>query len=273
MTPVSQFAGATAIRRTGEGSYAAAIDPAWSIGGVPNGGYLLAILARAALDITGDDDPLTVSGHFTRPPSFGPAEARIEVVKRGRQVSTVRATLWQEGKPRLDTLISTGRLPEGDGPLRYDDRPAPDLPDPDRCPRSEHGLFPVALLDVVEERLDPATSPFRISPEGTLETAPTGTPTLHGWVRLADGADPDPVFLALACDALPPTVFNLGAFGWAPTVELTVLMRARPAPGWLRCETSTGSVSGGWFDEECRLWDTTGRLVAQSRQLALVGTG
>jgi hypothetical protein len=67
-------------------------------------------------------------------------------------------------------------------------------------------------------------------------------------------------------------VFNLGAFGWAPTVELTVLLRAVPAPGWLRVEARTHSVAGGWFDEEARAWDSTGRLVAQSRQLALAAT-
>jgi hypothetical protein len=32
-------------------------------------------------------------------------------------------------------------------------------------------------------------------------------------------------------------------------------------------------VSGGWFDEEAEVWDSTGRLVAQSRQLARVGRG
>lgn len=268
----SAFAAATVVERVADGRFAAEIDPAWSIGGVPNGGYLLAILARAALAESTDADPLAISGHFTRPPAFGPAEVHVELVKRGRQVSTVRATLWQDGKARLDTLISTGRLPEPDPTLAYDDRPAPQLPEPGACPRSEHGVLPVALLDVVEQRLDPATSPFKLG-DGGVETAPSGTPELRGWIRLADGADPDPVFLALACDAFPPTVFNLGAFGWAPTVELTLLLRGRPAPGWLRCETSTGSVSGGWFDEGCRLWDSTGRLVAQSRQLALVGTG
>jgi hypothetical protein len=27
-------------------------------------------------------------------------------------------------------------------------------------------------------------------------------------------------------------------------------------------------VAGGWIDEDYRIWDSTGRLVAQSRQLA-----
>jgi hypothetical protein len=30
-------------------------------------------------------------------------------------------------------------------------------------------------------------------------------------------------------------------------------------------------VGGGWFDEEAEVWDSVGRLVAQSRQIARVG--
>nr|WP_308253028.1 hypothetical protein [Pseudonocardia sp. ICBG601] len=43
------------------------------------------------------------------------------------------------------------------------------------------------------------------------------------------------LFALMSGDILPPTVFNLGGSrGWAPTVQLTALLRARPAPGWLR---------------------------------------
>jgi hypothetical protein len=79
--------------------------------------------------------------------------------------------------------------------------------------------------------------------------------------------------LALAVDALPPVVFGLGATGWAPTVELTWHMRGVPAPGPLQVAARCRHVSGGWFDEEAEVWDTAGRLVAQSRQLARVGRG
>jgi hypothetical protein len=56
-------------------------------------------------------------------------------------------------------------------------------------------------------------------------------------------------------------------------VELTWYMRAVPAPGVLRVAARCRHVSGGWFDEEAEVWDSAGRLVAQSRQLALVGRG
>jgi hypothetical protein len=54
-----------------------------------------------------------------------------------------------------------------------------------------------------------------------------------------------------------------------PTIELTVHIRGVPAPGPLRCAFRSRFVGGGLVDEEGEIWDTTGTLVAQSRQLAL----
>jgi hypothetical protein len=42
-------------------------------------------------------------------------------------------------------------------------------------------------------------------------------------------------------------------------------------PGWLEVHGSGRLVSDGWFDEEVEIWDSAGRLVAQSRQLARSG--
>jgi hypothetical protein len=96
-----------------------------------------------------------------------------------------------------------------------------------------------------------------------------GQPVIRGWAR-PRGEPTDVLFAMLAGDVLPPTVFNLGGErGWAPTVQLTALLRAHPAPGWLRMESRASSVGGGWFDEDVTVLDAAGRLVCQARQLAL----
>nr|WP_228278472.1 acyl-CoA thioesterase domain-containing protein [Brevibacterium limosum] len=69
-------------------------------------------------------------------------------------------------------------------------------------------------------------------------------------------------------DSFPPVMFDLGRFNWAPTMELTAHVRALPAPGWIGARLSTRNIAGGMFEEDCELWDSDGRLVAQSRQLA-----
>jgi hypothetical protein len=76
--------------------------------------------------------------------------------------------------------------------------------------------------------------------------------------------------LLLAVDALPPVSLDLGLGGWVPTLELTVHVRARPASGWLRLTHSTRNFAHGYLEEDAEVWDSSGRLVAQSRQLARV---
>jgi acyl-CoA thioesterase len=256
---VSEFEAVTAVRRRPDSEiYDADLHPGWAIGGKPNGGYLLATLARAGCDVVGTVHPLAVSAHYLRAPSAGPAEVHTEVVRLGRRVCTSRATLWQAGKPCIDALITSGELHADEAV--WDAEPAPAMPAPQDCVAAGTPRFDVELFGHVELLLDPVTAPF---PE------PSGDPRIRFWFRLRDGSPPDVLSLLLAPDTGPPTVFNLGVFGWSPTVELTVLLRGLPAPGWLLCESQARLLAGGWFDEQASVWDSTGRLVAQARQLAL----
>jgi acyl-CoA thioesterase len=257
---VSDFDDVTAIRRRGDSTtYDADLHPGWTIGDKPNGGYLLAVVARAACDIVDTTHPLAVSGHYLRAPSAGPAEVRTEVVRHGRRVSTSRATLWQDDKPCIDALVTSGELHQAD--VEWSAAPPPDMPPPEKCLAAVNPFIKIELFDHAELRVDPSTSPFPTA---------TGEALLRFWFRLRDGAEPDVLSLLLAVDSGPPTMFNLGMYGWAPTVELTVLLRGLPAPGWLLVQARTRLLADGWFDEEATAWDSTGRLVAQSRQLALV---
>ena len=89
------------------------------------------------------------------------------------------------------------------------------------------------------------------------------------WFKLVDDRPIDPIALLTVVDTLPPVTFEMGMPGWAPTLELTVHVRTTPAPGLLRIRHETRNFAGGFFEEDCEVWDSAGRLVAQSRQLAL----
>ena len=95
---------------------------------------------------------------------------------------------------------------------------------------------------------------------------------MRGWFEFADGAPIDAFGLLAAADAFAPVCFNRPEFqvGWAPTLELTVHIRAVPAPGPLRLRFHSRFIQNGMFEEDGEAWDSSGVLVAQSRQLALI---
>ena len=52
--------------------------------------------------------------------------------------------------------------------------------------------------------------------------------------------------------------------------QMTVYLRAVPVDGWLRVLCTTTQIGRDWFDEDHTVVDAAGRIVVQSRQLALV---
>ena len=79
------------------------------------------------------------------------------------------------------------------------------------------------------------------------------------------------VLFALMCgDISVPVTFAVNRTGWAPTVQLTAYLRALPADGWLRVICTTTQIGQDWFDEDHTVVDSAGRIVVQTRQLAMV---
>ena len=141
--------------------------------------------------------------------------------------------------------------------------PRPFVPAPETCVSrsdTEQGVA-LPILDRLDVRIDPDQA--RAGQAGAAEVT--------GWIRLADGAEADVRSLLLFADAFPPSLFGLlGAVGWVPSVELTVHVRSRPAPGWVLGRFSTSDLRDGRMVEDGTLWDSSGELVARSRQLGLL---
>ncbi|MFD0135668.1 thioesterase family protein [Streptomyces sp. NPDC059687] len=267
----SEFDRDTAVTLREPGVYGIDLSAGWTIINAVNGGYLLAVLGRALGDALPHRDPFTVSAHYLTASRPGPAVIRTDVVRTGRTLSTGQASLFQyddEGREveRIRVLASYGDLDSLPDDVRTSAKP-PAIPPPDRCFGPEDGPAPVsgssAITDRLKLRLDPATLGWALG-------SPSGKGEMRGWFGLADGRDADPLSLLLAVDALPPTAFELGISGWVPTVELTVHVRCRPAPGPLRVSIATRNLAGGFLEEDAEVWDSADRLVAQSRQLARV---
>jgi acyl-CoA thioesterase len=253
----------TAVRADGDQRYSATLTDRWTaLGGTPNGGYMLAVALRALQAEMPFPDPLVTSAHFLRPGLIGPADVRTEVVRAGRRVAAGQASLVQDGKEIVRLLATFGDLEQAEGRTLVLNEP-PDLPPPDETPDLLNGgsLPGVSITEQLEYRTHQVP--------GWARGEPSGTPSLEFWMRFRDGRDPDPLALAALVDGAAPAVLDIGARGSA-TMELTVHVRARPHPGWLACRTYTRHVIGGYHEEDFEIWDSSGRLVAQSRQFALL---
>ncbi len=84
-----------------------------------------------------------------------------------------------------------------------------------------------------------------------------------------DGSEPTLGSLAFVVDCATPVVAELGR-RTSSTVQLTVHLREHPAPGPLACRVRTRHLAHGLHEEDFDVWDSTGVLCAQSRQLALL---
>lgn len=243
------------------------LDAGWGVGGGLNGGYLLREVGGAiSRGLPHHPDPVAVSAYFTSAGRPGPGRVEVRVVRAGRSTTTVAAELWQEGEVRISLLATFGDLSALPDDVRTTARPF-EIPPPERCVANDLAPPEIRANAPLMERFEMRFDPARV---GWAVGQPSGEGELSAWFRVHEGHEPDPLTLLLAVDALPPVTFDLGMPGWAPTMELTAHLRARPAPGWLRVRHRTSNMAGGMFEEDCEVWDSAGRLVAQARQLARV---
>lgn len=235
----------------------------WNIGENPNGGYLLAPLLRAMGSVSGHPDPLSVTTHFLRPGAGdAPATVEVEPLRVGRTIGTVRGRMVQQDRSRIEAIAAFTDSSRTDGVVDLAVPPF-DLPPPDEC-RSRAQLEQGVELPIMQ-RLD-----VRVHPDMAIG-GESATAEIAGWIRFADHRPVDAFALALFADAFPPSLFSLlGHVGWVPTIELTVQVRRRPVVGWIRGHFFTRDAVGDRLIEDGMLWDESGALVAQSRQVGLV---
>ncbi len=89
--------------------------------------------------------------------------------------------------------------------------------------------------------------------------------------------DPEPTdahVLVQVTDAWVPAIFGITAERLGvPTVDLTVHLRQAVLAdddGWLLVRFRTRLAAAGYLEEDGEIWDRAGRLLAQSRQLAVI---
>ena len=258
------FDRATAPRRVGPGRYGFTFTEDWFGLRGPHGGFLAAVLLRAMELEVGDPGrhPRSLTVHFPAPAAVGDVDIEVREERRGGRLSTVSARMTQEGGVMALALaaLSAGR----EGP-DIQDIAMPEVPPPE-------------AVEAIEQRMRGFARHFDYryalggAPFSGQERAESG-----GWMRFVEPAPIDAAAVACLADAWMPAVFpRLAERVVAPTIDLTVHFRdefpvAGLGPGdFVFGRFWSNRMERGFWEEDGELWTRDGRLLAQSRQLALV---
>lgn len=271
----------------GGGRYSAAIAESWMLLLVPQGGVLAAVAARAmAAELHLDEGPTqqlrTIHGVFASPVPQGPLEVEVTVLRRGRSASQAQATVRAPGAAAGFTALAVfgGERPG----FTFTELTPPEVPEPDDCPSFRDPPPPEAnwearpsfpfWLDVLEGRPALGHPPWDESPREAAEIA-----TWYRWEQDPLGVDGgiDPLSSLVVADMMPGSVFErigpVEGRWFAPSVDLTVHLFARPSPGWILGHNTARHAGDGYASVAQALWDPRGAdgpvLVAYATQQCL----
>lgn len=265
------FTAAMALREVESGPDGAVfegeLNKHWTIGPKVHGGAMVALCANAARSayFEAGPQPVAISANFLSAPDPGGMRLVTALRKRGRRISVVDVELIQGDRTAVHAVVTLG-APEHDAPPLLSANPVVGL----MAPEPPDDLAPIGpghrLAGLVHLGEGCDVRPLLSTMEPSTDGRP---PVLQMWAR-PRGVAPDALFALMCGDLSAPVTFAVDRTGWAPTVQFTAFLRALPADGWLRVVCTCIEIGQDWFDEDHIVVDQTGRIVAQSRQLALV---
>ena len=235
----------------------------WSVFG-PNGGFLAAMIVRAMGAAVDDHERVarSLTIHYTAAPAEGAVRISTTVERAGGSLTTVSARMEQDGHLIALAIGAFSRARRA--AIEFSDAPAPDVPAPEQLPiaHPREDVPPFARQWEVRHAI--GTPPFAGSNGSTL----TG-----GWIRPLDETPVDAALVAQLTDAWLPAVFvRLTEPNAVPTIDLTIHFRGDlPLPAdYVLVAFESRLSAGGFVEEDGSIWSRDGRLIAHSRQLALL---
>jgi acyl-CoA thioesterase len=255
----------TALEPIAPGRWRAELHERWSVARGPNGGFVGALAARAA-EAAGERPLRSLTTQFLEAPEPGPVDVVAVVERAGGSTTAVSVRIERDGRPTALALATLGAW--RDGEAEWQDAAMPAAPGPEEA-----------------FRLDPSRSGApafvgNFDMRRAIGDAPQAGPSeglTGGWVRTAVPHAVDSARIVAFADCwLPAAYSRLGAVVPAPTLDLTVHVRAPLPPAgmgpedFVLCVFRTRWASGGLWEEDGELWSPDGVLLAQSRQLALI---
>ncbi|MDA8142054.1 MAG: thioesterase family protein [Desulfobacteraceae bacterium] len=246
---------------------AAQVSTDWSINGLPNGGFQMALLANAMQQQSAKKSMAIMTATFIARAAPGAARIELEPIAASSQFERFQARLLQpdpgNGNNPREKIRAVGTFVDFSAACTLNRK---ETGPPEVAPRSQCLAIPhmpkYTLFDQMDVLLDPACIGWM---SGKL-----GEKSEHkGWIKFKQERAYDAASLLLIADSFPPSAFaSQGMAAWVPTIEMSVNIRALPASPWLKCIFRTRFITCGLLEEDGELWDETGELVAISRQIA-----
>ena len=261
---MSKFELDTSVNEVDPGVFEGHVNRDWWIVFGPNGGFLAAMIVKAmgaaVDDHTRAARSLTV--HYTSAPKEGPVRIRTTIERAGRSLTTVSARMEQEDQ--LIALAIGAFSSPRTAAIEFSDARAPTVPPPEAVEPFQGRRDLPPFTRQWEVRPAVGIAPFTGAEASTLS---------GGWIRPLDPHPIDAALVAQLADAWVPAVFvRLTEPNAVPTIDLTIHFRSELPlePDYVLSTFETRVSAGGFIEEDGYIWSRDGRLIAQSRQLALL---
>jgi len=241
-------------------SFYGQITDNWSINGIADGGYLMAILAKAMMQHSEMKATPIITANFLNRCEPGDAEILIEKMSASKQFNRFQGSLRQKGKEKI-RAFGTFSDENRECLLESCEAKCPEIAELEKClPVPEMTNYP--LFSQLDVRLDPACT-------GWLSGKLSSKSESKGYIKFKKNRPFDVPSILLIADSFPPPVLSSqGMVAWVPTIELSVNVRKIPTTEWLRCSFRTRFITCGLLEEDGEIWDQKDELVAISRQIA-----
>lgn len=272
---MSRFTRDTRVSMIAQGRYRAELCEDWNAALLPQGGMVTVLAVRAmAAELAAPAQRLrSVSTVFAAQVRSGPIELAVTVLRRGRSMSQLAATVRNAGEHAGHTSIAVfgdGRpgfeftdlappvVPPAEVCRSFRDPPPPDFAHRLRMPYWEH----------VEGRPAIGHAPWD-------DWVPSTSERVY-WYRFDDppvvaGGLLDPCAVVTLCDTMPGAVSErMGPgqpFWLPPSADLTVHLLGDAGPGWLLAHNRARHAGDGYASVEMSLWDPERGLVAHATQM------
>ncbi|HLX86861.1 MAG TPA: thioesterase family protein [Acidimicrobiales bacterium] len=289
------FADETAVHRDDTGTHGARLSPGmarylgeipevYNLRPLPQGGVVSALALRAMSDELGHPDQTLRTLHtaFVAQVAHGPVHVDVELLRRGRSMSHLRAEVANVGAERGH--VTTAVFGSNRRGFDFVDLEPPEVTPPGECPSFRDppppGVERFPPMRFWDERVEgrPAMghAPWDEYVPGRAERAMWYRFDEPPWL---DDGTLDPLGLVVLADTMPGAVHEkIGpqeVMWFAPSVDLTVHVLDECRSPWVLAHNRARHAGEGYASADMALWDCgpdgrgEPRLVAYATQLFL----